>query len=96
MVNDLCICFFDVLARPRSDRVSEASVLINGYWSFVRFNDAFRDAGLEIVFSEAWSAVDNTSTGVYRDEVSANDVETALWSVLFVEEWEQGFILGAY
>ena len=75
--------------------VGEFSVFINGKDWIVWSDNLLLTAQLVIVVTESRSAMDNSSTGVCRNEVSSKHSEASV-SSSFLEEVEQWFVFGAF
>ena len=73
------------------DSFSKFTISIDGDWSFARLNKTVLNTRLVIVLTKAWSTVDNTSTSIGSDEVSADDSE-ALLLFKMLEVFKQGNI----
>jgi len=73
VLNDLFISIFDVLASVFADDRQELAILVDRHRSRAWFNQALLDTSSVIILTKTRSAVDDTSTGVFGDEVGADD-----------------------
>ena len=65
VLNNLFVCIFDIDAFVGSNWLREPSVLIDGHRGFSWLNEfALLSDRLEVILTETWSAVYDSSTGV--------------------------------
>ena len=62
--HDLRICSFDIDTFVGYDFLGELAILINGHRCIAWLDDACINTHFEIIFTETWSTVNNTSTSV--------------------------------
>ena len=91
VLHDDFISVLDVLSLILRDLGEELAVLIDRHRSLAWLDDAISDASGIIILTEAWSAVDDTSTSAFSDEAGTEDLEAAI-SSSFLEEVEQGLV----
>ena len=65
VLNNLFVCIFDIDAFIGANLLRELSVLINGHRGFSRLDEfALLSDRLEVILTETWCAVYDSSTGV--------------------------------
>lgn len=93
VLNNNLVSILNINALISWTFVSELSVLINWHWRIIWIDDSLADTDLVIFLTKTWSTVDNTGTRVFCDEISSNNLKTAVFLSVNkkIEHWNVFF-----
>lgn len=96
ILNDLFVSVLDINALVIRDCISEAAILVHGYRCLSWIDEFLLDTCLEIVFTKAWSTMNDTSTSTCSYEFCSNNCKATFWPVFLLKEREKWFVFCSY
>lgn len=89
VLDDGLVSLLNVDALVRLDHRQEFTILIDRNGSLSRLDNAICNTSSIIIFTKAWSTVNDTCTSVFGDERSTKDLEAAIGGSVFEESKER-------